>query len=86
MICEYFQVTGANELALDYSDLLRITLMATTLRIMTPDGMKFYNQSVKFPMAVFWKVCIRCEYDQEINQHLAAELSEVEDRGDEMHG
>ena len=58
MIYEYFRVTGACEAVLDCSDLVSIIHMATIFRILIPDGMKLYHQSVKFPTTVFWKVCL----------------------------
>ena len=65
MIYEYFRVTGAHGAVLDSFILFSVVLldMATIFRILTPDGIKLQNLRKNHPKIVFWKVCIRCEYE-----------------------
>ena len=79
------------------TDQFSIFRMATMFRILIPDGIKFRNQQVRFPMTRFWKVCTRCEntrvwstqnsignvWTRNQSKSFEAELSEVEDHGKE---
>ena len=51
---------------LDYTDLFGI-YMATTSKILIPDGTRLCFQQVKFSVTRFWKVCTKWEYEGLIN-------------------
>ena len=61
------QVKDRHQAVLDCSDLFPISLHGDDIRGFIQDGTKLYDQSVRFPMTVFWKVSKRCEYDSLIS-------------------
>ena len=68
LINEYFRVTGAHEVFLDYSDLFSIASHGDDIQdFETRWDEVFWYQSVKFSMTRFWTVCTRCEYERLIN-------------------
>ena len=69
MIYEYFQVTGAHEAVLDYSDPFSFTLHGNGIQDFETKGRLSCSRSVRFPMMALWKVCVRCEYGILITQN-----------------
>ena len=61
LTCKYFGKTEHMKLFLIIEINSVLLRMATILRISITVGIKFFYQLVKFPLAVFWKVCSRDE-------------------------
>ena len=63
MICKYFPVTGAHQTVLDFPIFSVLLYMATIFMFLTPDGIKCYNQHVRFLVESLCKMLER-ESDQ----------------------
>ena len=53
----YFRVTGARDTALDYADLLSITLRKDDVQEFDTDGMKFFCLRARSHLMMSWKAC-----------------------------
>ena len=68
MIYEFFRVTGAHEAILGYPELFGIIFHGGDVQgFFTRWDEVLYCQSIRYPRAIFWNACKRCESVRLIN-------------------